>query len=524
MIRTPSVLIVFTLIFFFPAVSPAQFDPDSLFQATLDTLQGTRLTLAEVTAGAAQNAVRLKKAEAAWLAAKGAARRERGMFDPTLLFSINYADRNDPTSSFFAGADVLKTVQTDAMAGLSWQLPTGTGIEATLSTVKLRTNSGFAFLNPQYNAYGTLRLRQSVLGGLWVSGKKQLTMAGEEERMMKARYDQELVATAAEAEKTYWDLHGAERNYAVQKLIRDQAQAFLKNTEVRSAAGLVGPNQTAAARTFLAEQEIQLIDREEQFAAASDRVAELIGVRPVVRFMTVDEPPTSYPLEPAGSLIARAKENNLTLAAAKADIGARRALADAAGWEWLPTVNVVGSIGGSGLSGRPQDVIFGSDTLRTTRSGGYWDAVHEAERRDFPNWSVGLEVSIPIGFRSGRGEKDRLEAELLSAEQRYIDEERRLESALLQSYRDVAGGGGRLEFARRGVEAAQEQTRIGLIEFANGRATAFELVRLGADFAAAQSRYSDALVRTAKAAATLRQLTSGLYPGDINQGRTDTDE
>jgi hypothetical protein len=62
-----------------------------------------------------------------------------------------------------------------------------------------------------------------------------------------------------------------------------------------------------------------------------------------------------------------------------------------------------------------------------------------------------------------------------------------------------------------GVRAAQEQVRIGVIEFQNGRLTAFELVRLSEDFAIAQRRYSDALVRTAKSAATLKQLTSGRY-------------
>jgi hypothetical protein len=49
--------------------------------------------------------------------------------------------------------------------------------------------------------------------------------------------------------------------------------------------------------------------------------------------------------------------------------------------------------------------------------------------------------------------------------------------------------------------------RIGTVEFHNGRSTAFELVRLGADLAVAQRRYSEALVRAAKAAATLKQLT-----------------
>jgi outer membrane protein TolC len=62
------------------------------------------------------------------------------------------------------------------------------------------------------------------------------------------------------------------------------------------------------------------------------------------------------------------------------------------------------------------------------------------------------------------------------------------------------------------VDASLEQVRIGLIEYRNGRTTAFELVRLGADLAAAQQRYSQALVRGAKAAARLRHLTYGAYP------------
>jgi outer membrane protein TolC len=78
-------------------------------------------------------------------------------------------------------------------------------------------------------------------------------------------------------------------------------------------------------------------------------------------------------------------------------------------------------------------------------------------------------------------------------------------------------GSRRLDAARTGVDAAEEQVRIGLIEYRNGRTTAFELVILGADFAQSQRRYSQALVRTAKAAAELRRLTSGAYPeGSVN--------
>jgi outer membrane protein TolC len=124
---------------------------------------------------------------------------------------------------------------------------------------------------------------------------------------------------------------------------------------------------------------------------------------------------------------------------------------------------------------------------------------------------VGVEVNIPIGFRSGLGEKDRADAGVLAAEQRYIERSRLLTDDVRATYRELTNGSTRLRAARDGVDAAQEQIRIGLIEFHNGRLTAFELVRLGDDFALAQQQYSSALVRTAKAAAQLRRLTSGNF-------------
>jgi outer membrane protein TolC len=142
------------------------------------------------------------------------------------------------------------------------------------------------------------------------------------------------------------------------------------------------------------------------------------------------------------------------------------------------------------------------------------DAIKQVGQRSYPNWGVGVEISIPIGLRTGLGERDRLRAEVSRAEQVYIEQARLLEEQIRNSHRRLLNGKQRLQAAREGVAAAEEQVRIGMIDFYNGRTTAFELVRLGADFATAQQRYSQALVRTAKAAAILKQLTSGAYPSD----------
>jgi outer membrane protein TolC len=493
-------------------------NPDSALQRILKGLEGTPLSLKDALRLGSENATSLRMAEARFQAAMGAVRRESGTFDPELFFNVNYDDQNQPTASFFSGATILMNQQTTSQAGLRWGLPIGTRLEASLNTVRLGTNSSFAFLNPQYTAFASLTLRQSLLGGFSVSARKQLSKAERDMDAAQARRDQEAIALGAEVERSYWDLYTAERDYAVRLLTRDQGEALVHEAELRAKAGLIGPNQVANARTFLAEQKVLLIDREEDLDRVSDQLASLIGTRPDKnRFVAADSPPAEFEVDPVDVMVERARNSNLELQAAKADIEATRSLASAAGWEALPSLDVVGSLGGNGLAGSAQDVIFNNDTLRTTVGGGFADALSQAGRRDFRTWSLGLQVRVPIGLRSGLGEHDRLQAEALSLEQHYVELARALEEQVRTSHRELVHGKQRLEAAREGVDAAQEQGRIGVIEFNNGRSTAFELVRLGADFAAAQQRYSEALVRTAKAATTLKQLTSGNLTGTTSK-------
>jgi len=517
--RTSLVILLAAALTAFSSPSSAQSqpaNPDSALRTILDQLEGTHLPLQSAIQYGMKNSTSVRMTEASSMAARGTRKREAGMFDPEAFFSLNYWDQKEPTASFFSGATVLSTQQTIGIAGLRWESPIGTQLQASLNTLKLNTNSSFAFLNPQFTTLGALTLRQPLLGGFDVSARKELTKADKDMEAADARYNQEVLAIETQVEQNYWDLYAAERDYAVQKLTRDRAEAFLKDTEVRAKAGFIGPNQVANAKTFLAEQEILLLDRDEQLDRVSERLASLIGTRPEAgrtRFVSVDVPPDDFPLEEADVLVDQAVRNNLQLQAAQADIAGRQALSSAAFWEALPSVSLVGSLGGRGLSGTAQDVFFGSDTLRTIVGGDFSDAVSQSVKREFPSWSVGLEVSIPIGLRSGLGEQDRLDAEVVMAEQEYIRQTRALEEEVRASYLELLHGKRRLKASKEGVEAAQEQVRIGVIEFRNGRTTAFELVRLGADFASAQQRYSQALVRSAKAAASLRLLTAGKYPG-----------
>jgi len=512
-----SIYRIFFILFIFSITSikaQTTINPDSALKNILNSIEGTPITLFQAKKLAGENSTFVKKAEAIYQASLGALRRERGIFDPEFYFNLNYTNQKTPTASFFAGAPILSTQQTNTETGLRLNLPIGTELEFALNSVRLETNSSFAFLNPEYDAYGTLSIRQPLLSGFTASGRENLEQAELNAESSKALYDQAILKTDSDVEQSYWNLYAAERDYAVQQLSLKRAEAVLKEAKVRESAGLVGPNQVANAKTFWAEQKILLIDRAEQLDNLSDQLIILIGKKPEFgnsRFLTVDNPPKSFTIDSLDEILEHTLNNNFDLLALKKNIEAANSNLDAASWKALPRVNLVGSLTSNALGGNSQDIFFGGDTLRSTTSGNFSDVLSQVFKRKFPGWSVGLEISLPIGLRKGLGEEDRLEAGVLNAKQNYIELSRQLESQVRKSYRELLHGNNRLEASKEGVEAAQEQVRIGMIQFQNGRLTAFELVRLSEDYALAQQRYSNALVKIVNAAAELKQLSSGYY-------------
>jgi len=251
-------------------------NPDSALQIILYNLTGEKLTLSQAEEYAKENSTSYKQAEARYMASLGSLRRERGKFDPVFFLNLNYNDQKIPAASFFSGASVLATQETDFSTGLRLDLPIGTKLELALSSSNLKSNSSFAFLNPEYDAVGSVSLRQPLLEGFTASARKELNQAELETESYKAGYDQEGLNLNSAVGQAYWNLYAAERDYAVQKLTLERAESLLQEAQLRAKAGLIGPNQVANAQTFRAEQKLLMIDSEEQLDTQSDKFAVLI--------------------------------------------------------------------------------------------------------------------------------------------------------------------------------------------------------------------------------------------------------
>jgi outer membrane protein TolC len=491
---------------------------DSALARTVEELSGSPLSLDDAMSVAIEHSPALQQAEAQLRASLATLQRERGFFDPELFANVERSSDDTPAASPFAGADVVKTDQTQGAFGARVTLPTGTELEASLNTTRLKTNSSFSTLNPEIDANGLISVRQPLLEGFGRVARREVRAAERAAQAALARREEARLSLVEDIESRYWDVYAAERNLAVLRLIRQQASALLDEVKVRHQAGMVGPNEVENARAFLAQQELAALDGEEQLDASCDRLHQSMGLLDAAaeRIHPTDRPPTDEVVPDLDTLSSLVEAENLQLQAERADLEATRTRARAAGWGAWPSLDALGTLGGRGLAGQGQDVSFGGQTFPNDENSGLGDSWSQVVGRDFPNWSLGLELSLPLGAREGRGERDRLRAEVARQEASLRATELRLETDLRDVQRTLRHSQQRREIAERGVDASRQQLRIGLIEYENGRSTAFELVRLGADLADAQRRYSDALVRSAKARARLRRLTSDHLPSRTN--------
>lgn len=486
--------------------------PDSALVESLARLTGQRIRLSEAKELALRNSTMIGQSRAVLMAAEGTLRSARGEFDPAVFGEFYKSGADSPSSSPFGGASVLETEATNSAVGLRMRLPIGTQLQASVNGQKLQTNSAFAALNPEYSATSSIDITQPLLRGFGPSARAAYSSARRQYDAALARYEQAVLDIEADVENKYWDLYASERDLAVQVVIRERGQAFLNQATLRAQAGLVGPSDVAKARVFVADQEQQVLDREEALGRTSDEFASMIGQRPggeQLRYRTSDEPSASYSgLEGVDPLLHRAFENNRRIKAAEFEVQAARARETGGKWDAWPTLDLVGSIGGNGLAGRAQEIVFGGDTVISTFSGGNGDSWSQAINRDYPTWLIGVRFEMPIGLRPGRGNRDRLEAERVFQEQVLIDERRGLEEDIRAYHRELLNAEQRLVSAREGVDASMEQVRIGVLEYTNGRISAVDLVLLAEDLARAQQSLTRALVKSAKAQSGLRRLTS----------------
>lgn len=429
-----------------------------------------RLTAEQAVARALKHNLSLEVERLAPALSDAAEKKAEAAFEPSLYMRVDTSGSPGKVSSQNAGTGSTSTTAVGGSVGAKKTFSTGTSIDLSLSSDALFGGGG---LDPAYQSGVALSLRQSLLRGVSRSaneaGITDAKLAREAARRDLARKAEQVATTTLEA---YFDLQAALHSDAVAALAVQTSEAALDETRKLIAAGRLPGSEEISARYALQVQQRDKLRTEQAVGDARDQLARLIGLvgpgslaTPAI--VTVEVAPAALPAmgNELERMLTSALASRGDYLAAQREIERAQTKVGAARHQLLPSLDLVGSVYLTGMSGDSATAANGGASAPGSLPSGYWSSYG----MDRLGWSVGLVFEMPLG-------NDRAKADVTSAELA-------LRRAKLQA--DLVRQNVALELNRalRAAKLARDQ---------------LELTELAAQVAEAKLKSQEALYRSGK--------------------------
>jgi outer membrane protein TolC len=309
----------------------------------------------------------------------------------------------------------------------------------------------------------------------------------------------------------YWELV---YQIAQIKAIEDAlglAEDLLRETEIRIEVGTLAPIEVYQARAEVAQRKEALIVAKDTLKDIEDQLRLSLNLYDKEEYWMVTIVPADQPLSPPvepdlTESIRTALERRPDLLQAKLDIDARNINVKYTKNQTLPTVDLFGSVGTTGLRGRPADSQFFGVDARPSPWQGHWDNVaDDLFNGDFYNYTIGIKIEFPWENRFAKSAYSRAKVEKARSLTALKDLEINIITQVKEAVRQLATDLERIEaakatlrFTREKLDAEKKKYDVGLSTSHDVLEFQEDLARSQADFARTLSNYEESLANHAR--------------------------
>jgi outer membrane protein TolC len=470
------------------------------------------LSLDEAVKRAMDNNLDIKVEAYNPLASEEGIRAAKGYYDPFLSSVLDKNSRTNPQTNAFSGGDKVTTDGSTWNFGLGQAVPTGGEFSLTFNNNKSDSNSVFSTFNPSYNSGLTFSAAQPLFRNLRLDApRRQILISKNNKEISDVQFRQTVVNVLAAVKAQYYDLIFAIDNLEAARQSLALAQKLLDENQIKVRVGTMAPLDVVQAQSEVAGREEGVIVAENDLSEAEDTLKRSIapGNDPAMwamRIIPIDRPSAAaYPID-LEAATRKALDNRTDIQNARknlerADIDVRYTRS-----QTLPTVDLVGNYGGSGVGGT--QIVrdgFGGPVIETI-PGGYGDATSQVFAGDFPNWRIGFNLSYPILNRSAKAAsaqarlaKEQQEAALRRLEMNIVSEVRTAARAVETNLKRVESSRAARTLQEQRLDAEQKK-------FAAGMSTNFFVTQAQRDLANAQVAEVRALADYRKSQVTFARV------------------
>jgi outer membrane protein TolC len=427
--------------------------------------------------------------------------RER--FLPELSFSFNKRNTENASYSFLDAAGSVKTRFQDISGEISQFLPTGGTLTLSLGSDQYDTNRSFQTINPRYGSDLRLDLRQPLLKnfGLGIN-QKEIVVAKNNLEMSKSRFMSTLQDTIYNVEEAYWNLVYSIGYMQVMdqslKLAREQLAKSKRSVEI----GNLAPIEVKSAQAEVATREADILQAEANVKNNEDRLKNIINLQAElgaaeVRLVPTDQPSLELKQMEYKQAVGLALSNRPDMRERKIDIKTKKVELTYARNQLLPDLSLTASFWSPGISGT--QILYKDGNALTgevvgTIPGGASDALKNTFEFLYPNWSVGLTLSVPLANIITRSQVAMASVNYRQSQLRLKNQEQQVLLDIRNSLRAVQTNYKRIQAYRLARELTEKKLEGEMQKLQVGTSTNFQVIQFQRDLANARSQELRAVV------------------------------
>jgi len=436
-------------------------------------------------------------------------------FDPTVTIFSNFQHATSPQSNtILTGTTALiqSTQSYQAQYQQNWDF--GLGALFTVYNQHVNVNSHLFNIDPYTSGYLDLQVTQNLLYGFGsaVNGRN-IRVQKNNIKVTDLQFRSQVAATVSSVLNLYWDLVEFWQDQRARQRELAAAQQLLDNNRKQAEAGTLAPIEVtrAEAQVYVSQQDLlvsqtNLLQQETVLKNALSRNgigninladAHIIPLDTITIPAKDDTPPLDQLVEQAMISRSEVAQSRLNIDSNKLNlVGIKNAL--------KPTLQAFAELTNNGLTGAITPV--GAQIPGVTYlAGDYGNLLGQEFRRNFPNYSVGVALNIPLRNRAAQSDYVTSELELRQSE---LGLQQNINQVRVDVQNAVIG----LQQARARYAAAvkarglQEQTLdADQKRFALGASTAYQIVLDQQNLASAESAEVQTLANFSHARIALDQ-------------------
>jgi len=423
----------------------------------------------------------------------------RTLWTPTVSSQItNNSTNTAPSNSFSGGQTKVTDSRFTTQFGVAQTLKTGANYTLNWSNFRASSTNIFNTYDPQLSSNIGLQFSQPLLKNFKIDPvRQQLDVSRKDRDATDLQLQTTIVSTTRNVKNAYWELAYQIANLNAARQSLDLAKRLLGDNEKRVQIGTMAPIDIVEAQSEVARNEEAVIVAEAAIKRAEDNLRALIYDPASPDFWEIEIQPSDTAAFRAQAIdidgaVRRALDHRTDVQLQKNTLERDDINIKYYANQSLPEVNAIvnyssASIGGVQLQGLTSLDLsnIGTRPRQIIAQRSYSSVLGDVFTNAFPVWTVGVNVSYPIGTSTNETSLARTKLQREQTERQMKNLELQIATQVRDAARNVQTNQKRVDSARASRELAERRLDAEQKKFAAGIQTSFFVFQAQRDLASA---------------------------------------